>query len=352
MLIKLIGAMAVILTLTVPILGVPGDASAGFVYVYKKGSIDCTITLASGGKPASDDLVICAVNIKEIGGFCKNPQGKSTTAKGTPYRIQGGVIKGSNRADWIKTRNGNQTQTVSITNEDIQHAVDIWNAEHDPDIDLTADAQCPNGNWTFSGFQVTKADSVITWVKIPTGGTAKYLANTNCRTLTLADGSVEQVCDFDHEPFNYCSRFTDRLGPDNNLADSGLRIYDSSGAVVSLTDGYYRVRECYLHRDVNKDNAYNLAAFGTYDPDIANIVSPQTGNVDGNDDDALGGLILKSPFDFYTGECHQHGEESGGNNYNFRQIGPQRVVFNADGTLAQGDIMCTGGSQLLDGTYP
>ena len=107
-----------------------------------------------------------------------------------------------------------------------------------------------------------------------------------------------------------------------------------------MTDKNYPVKDCILWRDVNKDNAFNLSAFGPYFPDINNIVAPQTGNVDGGDDNGLGGIVAVAPFVYYTGECHQHGREQGATN-TFQQLGPQIS-----------DIYCTGGSQLLDGTYP
>jgi hypothetical protein len=309
-----------------------------YIYVFRPRSIDCDILASGGGPPSADTAFLCAVNIKEVGAFCVNPAGGTEQAKGRPFANLSGSLVGTSGGTWVKIRNGLQQNTIVLTNEDIIRVIAIWNAEHlDKVIDLS-EINC-KPKWT-GKFIVTKADAVITGVRIPVGGSAKYLQNTNCRPVTIfKDTPNEQtitVCDFDKEPFKYCSRIPAAVtnGPE---FDSGLRVYtgpDGSGTVQSVTNNDFAIKDCILWRDVNKDNAFNLSAFGPYFPDINNIVAPQTGFGD------VGGIVALAPFAYYTGECHQHGREQGSTN-TFQQLGPQIT-----------DINCTGGSQLLDGTYP
>jgi len=344
MLTKFVGAIAVtLIVLTAGMLWVPGEASAAIgSFTFKPRSIDCEVTVAGGGPKTVNDAVICAVNLKEIQGFCKNPNHKSDTSNSHLFELQGAAIKTAGSNTWVKTQNGLQTNTISITNEDILHIVDLWNAEHPNDIINLITGDCPNGNW-FWEWRVSKADAVLTQVKIPDPGSVSYKATTNCRDVTLPNGTTEHVCDFDGIPFEDCNR-----------TYSKLEVKDGAGNVQNPLTTNYRINDCYLWRDVNKDNAFNLSKYGstTYTPDINHIVAPQTGNVDGGDDDDLGGLVLVAPYIYYTGTCHQHGRENGSGT--FQQLGPKTPTYNTDGTIVPltGDIKCTGGSQLLDGTYP
>ena len=400
MLIRFVGLVGVILTLAVIIIELPTDALALNITI-RKGSMEATIDLGQGGPFTTDTMLIFASEITEISGTCKNPQGLSETAKGKPYGLRGFVVKSADSSSYIQQSNGHITVNLSTSNPEIQRAFDISQYLAGKQfINLqTSSAACPNPQWTWDGFGVTKANAVITYAKVPSfttkdlglpgppivldSGTARYNM-TNCQNIqvpdldtngdgildkndtgmyvTNPDGSIKLVtvetCDFAGKPFTYCSRFESTAGPDGNFADSGLRIYwydDPSSThtgemVSSVADKDYNIRECYLFRDVNKLSAYNLSSIGgvsyTYDPDTANLLSPQQGTKD------VGGLVLKSPYLTYTGECHQHGNEVGGNGttYNWNQQGPQKKICDASNNLTV-DPICTGGSQLLDGNY-
>jgi hypothetical protein len=260
---------------------------------------------------------------------------------------------------------------------------------------------CPNPKWTFSGYEVTKANAQAVFVKVPSfttkdlgqsgppvvldSGFAEYLT-TGCRQVLVPDldtnkdgklddndtglyvienGSIKmvevEVCDFLKSPMTYCSRLAGTIGPDGKEADSGLRIhwYDDPqqsqhvGEEVPLGDDTFNVRECQLWRDVNKLSAYDLSNIGgtqyLYNPDTdrTHYVSPQTGSAD------AGGLALSiAPFVWWTGECHQHGSDGGNDgdaNYSWVQVGPDKQHL-VNGVLTA-DWICQGGSQLMDGVY-
>lgn len=332
---------AILLAFPVTVVGFVDDASALSSFSWRPGSIECEVAVASGGPKTVNDAVICAVNIKEISGACKNKGGNADGTSSHIFELTGSVIKTAGSSTWVKSKNGLQTNTIVITNEDILRIVDIWNAEHPGDLIDLVNGDCPNRNFTFQ-WVVTKADAVITQVKIPDPGSVAYKATTNCRPVPLPDGSSPIICDFDGTPFNDCNR-----------ANSKLEVKNSAGVLQTAKD--FPINDCYLWRDVNRDPAFNLTAvygYPNYDPDLAHIVAPQTGNVDGGDDDDLGGLVLVAPFEFYTGTCHQHAKENG--NGDFQNLGPRKPDYNLDGTVVAGtgDAMCTGGSQLMDGTYP
>jgi hypothetical protein len=426
MLIRFAGAIGVILTLTVPILGVLSDASAASIIIRPK-SIVCDVTLATGGNPETDDFVSCAVNIKEIKGFCKNPAfGSAVESNGKPFTVTA-FASATSTGDWTKTANGNAQQEIVITNQKIQESFDVYNSQNSkPFVFLkTTQVLCKRG-WNSLGYFVTKADGVLADAKVPslqidqevvaTGRTSYFHETpslcstavvssasgvpipsplpTNCKCVAIpnwnfiwgaggesgvGDGSwngssyvyVKQ-CDFMGDPFRYCSRFTDpQTSPSRALADSGLRIYDytgyagHNGQVVPVNDSVYKLKNCYLWRDVNKNDNFSLTAFGLYDPDTANIIPPQYG---GNTfkikgvtitEDQMGGFVLRNVSstegaeNFYTGECHQHGfENTGGNNvYSWNQQGPAKTLINTDDTLNIRDPLCQGSSQTMDGTY-
>jgi hypothetical protein len=391
---------------TSALLGVPSQASAWLI-IYSK-SVHCDVTLATGGSPSTDDYVTCAVNIKEITGLCKNPAGNAQPAQGKPFTLQAFVQAASTGA-WTKTQNGNAEQDIIISNQMIQQAFDIYNAQNGlPFVFLkTTQGLCKSG-WKWFGYFVTKVDGALADSKVPSlqdsnhnviaTGSASYLDKSNSTTVNIPkwdwtwdnpDGDIStpdgengfgtgtwdgqtidqvSVYKFIGEPFKYCSRFTNAaLSPSGKLADSGLRIYDWIGNPVYVTDGTYKVKNCYLWRDVNKDPAFDLSAFGIYDPDVANIIPPQTGNpqqkVKGQLvsvlDDKLGGFVLRSVSsdptvtNLYTGECHQHGfENSTDTNYNWNQQGPAKNLIDpTTGATIIRDPQCQGASQLMDGTY-
>jgi hypothetical protein len=397
----------------------PGSAQAQFKFSYK--SIHCDVTLATGGNPATDDYVTCAVNIKEITGVCKNPaDGSAVLSNGQPFKLQA-FVQAASTGSWTKTANGQAQQDIVISNQMIQEAFDIYNAQNGlPFVFLqTTSALCKKG-WISHGWFVTKVDATLADSKVPSvqdanrnvvaTGSVSYFNKTAAPTVVsipqwnwtwdnpdndpnTPDGENGSLTDpsqgiwngtsftqvyvfpFNGEPFKYCSRFTEAaVSPSGTLADSGLRIYDTSEGLVTGTpygqvavnDKTYKVKNCYLWRDVNKDPAFDLSAFGIYDPDVANIIPPQTGNpqqkVKGQlvsvPDDKLGGFVLRSVsadptvVNYYTGECHQHGKETnGGGNYAWNQQGPAKTEINPDGTLNIRDPICQGGSQLMDGTY-
>lgn len=194
-------------------------------------------------------------------------------------------------------------------------------------------------------------------------------------------------CDLVGDAFRYCSRFPTPVattvadGGAPKPADSGLRIYSYNASTdtgdpttgeyipLSVSDSNFKLNDCYLWRDVNKDPAFALDKLGTYDPDVAHIIPPQTGNPQQQQkgkggqlvsvpDDKLGGMVLRSVSatagadNLFTGECHQHGKETnGGGNYAWNQQGPAKTLTNPDGTLNIRDAMCQGASQLMDGVY-
>jgi hypothetical protein len=404
--IKFAGAIGILLTLIVALLGVPNDASALSIIVSYK-SIHCDVTLASGGSPATDDFVTCAVNIKEITGFCRNPAGNAEPAQGKPFTVQA-FVQAASTGSWSKLQNGSAEQDIVISNQMIQQAFDIYNTQNGltPVFLKTTTGLCKSG-WTWFGYFVTKVDATLADSKVPSlqnadhvvtdTGTASYLAlnqtpatvkipkwnwtwdakGENCSTDPSAictgtwDGLTTDsvlVFPFIGEPFKYCSRFTTAaLSPSATVADSGLRIYSYTGAPVNVTDGTYKVKNCYLWRDVNKDPAFDLSAFGIYDPDVAHIIPPQTGNpqqkVKGQlvsvSDNKLGGFVLRSVstdptvLNLYTGECHQHGKEnSTDTNYSWNQQGPAKNLIDpATGLPIIRDAICQGGSQTMDGVY-
>ena len=382
---------AMLIAFPVGIVGFLEDAAA-WIISYHPNSVDAIVDMGQGGAPDTDVQLIVALKIKEIGGFCQNPAGQSATAKGKPYTAAGFTVSLANSSDFTQDQNGHFVVNIKTSNLDIQRAFDIFNALNGkPFVNLqTTNQACPNGNWTFSGFRVTKIDSVFTYARVPSltcgdlpsdpsctgqkknkvlaSGKAAY-NTTNCRNVSVPDlnpdgtykknpnGSLVmvtvQTCDFAGNPFTYCSRFPATQGPDGSIADSGLRIYYYSypgsghnGEQVSVDDKTFNLTDCLLWRDVNKLPNFDLSNFGTYDPDTANLVSPQQGNKD------VGGLVLNSPFTTYTGECHQRGNENGSQpgSYKFTDSAPQRKICSGS-TLIAGDGMCTGGSTLMDGNY-
>ena len=396
----------------------PDRAQAQFRISIK--SIHCDVTLATGGNPETDDYVTCAVNVKEITGVCKNPaNGSAVLSNGTPFTVET-FLEAQSTGSWTKTENGKAQQDIVISNQMIQRAFDIYNAKNGrPFVFLkTTAALCKKG-WISHGWFITKADGTIAVSKVPSvqdanhnviaTGSASYLSKMPSGSVNIpawnwawddpdADPSTPDgengalkdpalpiwdgssiisvnVFPFIGEPFKYCSRFTVATeSPSQTLADSGLRIYDTSFGAITTTaygvlpvsDKTYKVKNCYLWRDVNKDPAFDLSAFGTYDPDVANILPPQTGNAPtkvkgqlvSQDDSKLGGWVLRSVSadpsvtNYYTGECHQHGKETnGGGTYAWNQLGPAKTLINPDGTLNIRDPICQGGSQLMDGTF-
>jgi hypothetical protein len=322
--------------------------------VLKAKSIVCDIELSGGGPRSIDHYVSCAVNIKEIRGYCKNPAGEAFSANGQPFEVQSFAVAASATNDWTKVKNGFAQNELVISNEMIQEAFDIHQARQQQSFVFlkTATQPCKN-KWTWAGWFVTKADAAIAVSVVPSAiasdgttvsGKSSYVHQTNgdcpagttsatlppviddgpCKCVPIPkwnwtwdesgetgtpgsgaiwDGTTytyTKVCDFIGKPFTYCSRFPNTNGPDGSVADSGLRIYDNAigtstgtpGQQIAVTDKIYLVNNCYLWRDVNKDPNFDLSAFGGYDPDTDNIRPPQTGNVDGGDDHSLGGFVL------------------------------------------------------------
>lgn len=432
MLKKMIAVSGLLLIVAgVLLLGVPSEASAGWIIWGK--SIHCDVTVAAQGTPTIDDTMLCLAKLKVIQAFCSNPaDGSAAPNNGQPFNIEA-VVSATSTANWTFPEPGKAAQDIVITNKKIQEALDVYNAQNGkPFVFLkSTTALCKKG-WNFLGWFVSRVDGQLIDVKVPSltdgpggpviaSGWADFTyetedgarplqcpaattdptpvqLTTHCKCIPIprwnwtwdaaeengisGDGSWDgttytyaKVCGFRGQPFKYCSRFPSAMDKAGNVADSGLRIYDWNGNPLpnpdGVSDGTYKTKNCLLWRDVNKDPAFDLSVIGgqnyTYDPDVAHIIPPQTGNpqqkVKGQltsvSDATLGGWVLRNvhvtdpndPNDhnIYTGECHQHGDESNmssNSGYRWKQKGPQKHT-----DTQAGDDFCPGGSQDLDGTY-
>jgi hypothetical protein len=275
-------------------------------------SIHCSDVISGGTRQTvNDGAASCAIDIKEIGTVCKNPQGKSDTSSSHLFAIQGTTIQeGQNGSSFLIQKNGQFLSDIFFSQTEIQQALGSQFPTLDPAV------LCPNKNWKVV-WGVTKFDMVATVNNVQNGyvpvfpslneqdtvnGFQSCNPTNSGLTYTLpgvCDTAVTHTCTSGTNSGHSCTTDLDC----NNAPNAGI------------------LNECWLFRNKTfVDTSFN-----------------------GTDSGGVQLLDLTfTPGAFYNGVCQEHGKQTGslGNVTGFTDSGPSPT-----------DLECTGGDTVLDGSY-